>query len=147
MSEEYPSFGEKLAALARYVLVAIFAVALVCGTWRAKSETQAFAATPVSAASSYLSFTAKANGGSKFYITDTNKKVICVYSLNSDQLRLVGARKFDQDSKVVDGSIKAPIALEGAGITREQVQQYLKNSQSVLDAEAKKYGHNNFGGE
>ena len=131
---------EKAAHIARYAMVAVFAIAL-SATWQSNngSGDRAYAATPVSAAPSFLSFTAKVGGNSKFYITDTNRKVICVYSLTNDQLRLVSARKFDHDSRIRDGSIKAPVAMEGMPLTRDDAEAYANNLQKLLDAAAKKY--------
>jgi hypothetical protein len=131
---------EKAAHIARYAMVALFAVSL-SATWQSSggSGDRVHAATPVSAAPSFLSFTAKVSGNGKFYITDTNRKVICVYSLTNDQLRLVSARKFDHDSRIRDGSIKAPVAMEGMPLTRDEAEVYANNSQKVLDAAAKKY--------
>jgi hypothetical protein len=132
---------EKSAHLARYAMVALFAIAL-SATWQSSGGPgdRVHAATPVSAAPSFLSFTAKVGGNGKFFITDTNRKVICVYSLTNDQLRLVSARKFDHDSRIRDGSIKAPVAMEGMPLTRDDADAYANSSQKVIDAVAKKYG-------
>jgi hypothetical protein len=135
----FESFLEKSAYVARYMIVAVFAIAMAAA-WRGSvSPDKVYAATPVAAAPGFVSFTAKITGNSKFYLTDTNKRVICVYSLTNDQLRLVSARKFDQDSRIKDGSIKAPVAMEGMPLTRDEAEVYANNSQKVLDAYAKKY--------
>ena len=146
MSEENGSVLEKLAIVSRYLLVALFAAALASG-WFGASSDRAFAAAPVGAAPSCLSCTMKAAGNSKLYITDTNKKVICVYSLNGESLRLVSARKYDFDSRIVDGSM--PVhgkALDGIAATREAAQSYVKGCQPELDKLSKKIGQQ-IGGE
>jgi hypothetical protein len=138
MDGESPSILEKFAIGARYAMVAMFAGAIALLLTQKISVVNA--ATPVAAAPSYLSFTTKNNGNAHFYITDTNRKVICVYSLIGDQLRLVSARRFDDDSRIVDATFKAPFALEGPGATRDDVINYTKNCIPHLDALAKKCG-------
>lgn len=139
MSVENPSVLERLAIVTRYLLVALFAAALVAGL--NGSARPAHAAAPVGAAPNYLSCTIKAGGNNKLYITDTNKKVICVYALINDGVRLVSVRKFDADSRIVDGSLKAPVPLDGIGVTREGAHAYVKLCRPLLDAAAKKIGH------
>ena len=136
---------ERTALAARYLLMALALGWFLNGGAKPQSVLRvdpAHASVPVGAAVSYLSFTTKDAGNGKFFITDTNKKVIVTYALNGETLRLVSARKFDHDLKLVDGSVKAPESLEGAnnGLTREDVKNYAKNSKAQLDALAKKYG-------
>jgi hypothetical protein len=121
---------ERVALATRYVLAGALAVVL----WGALSGgTQTVnAGAGISAAPEYVSLTLSANA-SKFYIIDTNSRTICVYSNNGDALRLVSVRKFDLDEEIFDGSIKAPIAIEGgSGVTRENVEAYLKNTKPML---------------
>lgn len=137
--------GERTAVAARYALLGLALVWFVHARpepGRMMQINPAHASVPVGAAVSYLSFTAKDVGEGKFFITDTAKKVILTYSLHGDQLRLVSARKFDHDLRLVDGTVKAPESLEGAGngLTREEVKAYAKNSKMQLDALAKKLG-------
>jgi len=115
--------------------------------WSGAANRPAEASNPVSAATSYLSFTVRLGTNNKFYITDTNRKVICVYTLAGEKLRLVSARNIDNDSKIVDGSIQAPIAIEGAGVTRTQAEQYAQNCKPLLDNLAKKYNQPVIGGQ
>ena len=143
MSDENPSVLERLAIAARYALVALFAAALASG-WLAATGDRAYAATPIGAAPNYLSFTVKNGGNSKFYLTDTNQRTICVYTLVNESIKLVGVRKFDVDSQVVDSSIKGHTfpALESAnGVTREQAGVYVKLCQPTLDNASQKFGN------
>jgi hypothetical protein len=138
--------GERAAVSARYLLMALAVGWFLCGGGEKAPNVlrvdPAHASVPVGAAVSYLSFTTKDAGNGKFFITDTNKKVILTYALDGQTLRLVSARKFDHDLKLFDGSIKAPESLEAAnnGLTREDVKHYAKNSKAQLDALAKKFG-------
>jgi hypothetical protein len=138
MDGENPSTLERLATAARYTMVAIFAGAMAL--LLTQKVPSANAATPVAAAPSYLSFTTKIHKDAHFYITDTNRHVICVYTMLGDQLRLVSARRFDDDSRIVDATLKAPVALEGPGATRDDVINYTKNCTISLDALAKRCG-------
>src|SRR5688500_8052090 len=85
-----------MAIWLRYLMAVLFGVVV----WSGAGNRSADAANPVSAATSYLSFTVRLGANSKFYITDTNRKVICVYSLAGEKLRLVSARKIDHDTKI-----------------------------------------------
>ena len=141
MSDEKPCAFEKLAHISRYLLVALFAAALAAG-WI--SPERAHAATPVGAAPNFLSFTVKNAGNSKFYLTDTNLRTICVYTLVNESVKLVGVRKFDIDSQVVDSSIRVNGAIleNPNGVTREQAGNYVKACQPTLDAASQKFGEN-----
>jgi len=137
--------GERVAIAARYVLLGLGLAWFVSAKPDASRVMQidtAHASVPVGAAVSYLSFTTKDVGEGKFFITDTAKKVILTYTLNGEQLRLVAARKFDEDLKVIDGTVKAPESLEatGQGLTRDEVKVYAKNSRAQLDVLAKRLG-------
>lgn len=137
--------GERVAVFARYLLLGLGLAWFISAKPDASRVMQidtAHASVPVGAAVSYLSFTTKDVGEGKFFITDTAKKVILTYTLNGEQLRLVSARKFDEDLRIVDGTVKAPESLEatGQGLTREEVKVYAKNSKVQLDALAKRLG-------
>jgi hypothetical protein len=144
MGSDTVSTLEKAAVITRYLIVVAFAFAL-SGGFGFRGGNPAHAASPISAAPGYLSFTVKNANNSKFYITDTNRKTICAYSLNGDQVRLVSARKIDIDSRIVDGTLKAPVNIEN-GVTRDEAKEYLKNCQPTLEAAAKKFGLQNIGG-
>ena len=143
MSDENPCALEKLAHVSRYLLVALFAAALAAG-WMTGNPDRVSAATPVGAAPNYLSFTVKSAGNSKFYLTDTNLRTICVYALVNESVKLVSVRKFDFDSQVVDSSIKVNnVALESmGGATREHAASFVKGCQNQLDAATQKFGEN-----
>lgn len=137
--------GARTAIAARYLLLGLALAWFVSAKPEVSNVAHietAHASVPVGAAVSYLSFTTKDVGEGKFFITDTAKKVILTYSLNGEQLRLVSARKFDEDLRLVDGTIKAPESLEsiGQGLTRDDVKTYAKNSKAQLDALAKRLG-------
>lgn len=137
--------SERVAIVARYALLGLglaWFVSAKPDASRVMKVDTAHASVPVGAAVSYLSFTTKDVGEGKFFITDTAKKVILTYSLNGEQLRLVSARKFDDDLRLVDGTVKAPESLEatGQGLTRDEVKVYAKNSKVQLDALARKFG-------
>jgi len=137
--------SERTAIAARYLLLGLglaWFVSAKPDASRVMHVDTAHASVPVGAAVSHLSFTTKDVGEGKFFITDTAKKVILTYTLNGEQLRLVSARKFDEDLRIVDGTIKAPESLEstGQGLTRDDVKAYAKNSKAQLDALAKRLG-------
>jgi len=127
------SVSEQIAGFVRYMIIIVAAVALL-SEFSGEHGARVHAATPVAAAPSYISFTAKANATNKFYITDTDKTTICVYTLETDKLRLVSVRKFDADSKIMDGTIKINgKTLEGVMATRNDAEQYAKNCQPILE--------------
>ena len=95
----------------------------------------------ICSAPNYLALTAGAGDNDKFYVIDTNKKVICIYRIQTASIRLVCARKFDEDEKVWDPSI--PLLknrpLEGAdGVTRADAKDYADSLQKFLDSGKKK---------
>ena len=83
----------------------------------------------------------RADKDSKFYIIDSNRRKILVYAFVNDLLRLVSARAFDCDDKIVDASIPAPKPLEGVkGVTRAMAEQYWNNvAAALLELEKKKH--------
>jgi hypothetical protein len=128
------SLGDKLARVTRLVLlggIAIIAALLVTSPRPlenpfAISRAQAEG---IAAAPGYLSMTVTVGNQSKFYIIDSNKKVICVYDIVGDKARLVSARKFDFDSDIFDGSLavqpKFARGIEGgSGIDRKEAKEY-----------------------
>jgi hypothetical protein len=152
MREESTRLPERVALCARYLIIAGFAMVFSVMMWGAKDD-RAHASSPVAAAPSVISFTAKINRDSKFYITDTSRKIICVYSLVGDKLRLVSARKYNHDSQILDSNLPGAITIEGGnGITAEQAEQYVKQAKPELDRVADKWkvhsiGGQNFGGQ
>ena len=91
----------------------------------------------VCAAPNYLALTASGSGKDKFYIIDTNKKIICLYQVQISEIRLVSARKFDEDERIWDAS--APLyknkPLEGGeGFTRSDAKDYADSLEKTLDA-------------
>jgi hypothetical protein len=141
MSEQKLSAGERLAIVTRYLCVAVFAVVIFGGGLGQKAPSlnplplnAAYAAGGISSAPGYLSLTMKNGNNNKFYLVDTNRQMILVYALNNDQLRLVSARCFDVDRKILDGTIKAPMAIEGSnGVTYSEAEQYLKSVTPILE--------------
>jgi len=95
----------------------------------------------ICSAPNYLALTAGVSDNEKFYVIDTNKKVICIYRIETAQIRLVCARKFDEDEKIWDPSI--PLLrnkpLEGAdGVTRNDAKDYSDLLQKFLETGKKK---------
>jgi hypothetical protein len=143
MPEENPCALEKLAHISRYALVALFAMALASGWLSGTGQDRVSAATPIGAAPNFLSFTVKTAGNSKFYLTDTNLRTIAVYSLEKESVKLVGVRKFDADSQIVDSSIKTArgtLEAVSGGATREDAVNYAKHCQPILEAATAKFG-------
>ena len=68
--------------------------------------------------------------------------MICVYRVETAQIRLVCARKFDEDEKIWDPSInllKNGRPLEGGdGVTRDDAKFYADQLQRYLDTGKKK---------
>src|ERR1043165_8007290 len=112
--------SEPLAKLARVILLG--AIVVVLGLIIMSPRDSAFnpmtvrraqAEGTICAAPGYLMLTMAIGAASKLYLNDTNQKVLCVYEVTGDKLRLVGARKYDYDTTIFDGSIPAPKAIEG----------------------------------
>ena len=136
MSNDSVTFGDRLAKYARLGLLAAIAVLAGMIISDARQENfnplklkTAMAEGAVTAAPGYLILSMNTGGTSKFYVADTTKQVLCVYEVNGDKLRLVGARKFDVDADVFDGSL--PTAKNGRGI---------EGGNGITRAEAKEYG-------
>ena len=134
MAGEDRSFGEHVASAVRYIIVGMIAVVLFGTSDDGRSAmNRAYASGGIAAAPGYHATTINGTG-SRFYITDTNAKIICVYSLHGERLKLVSARRFDNDEKVFDGSIKAPIAIEGgSGVNFEDTEKYVRNAKPAVD--------------
>ena len=136
MPDPKRSSSERLAILARYAIVVLFGVLVFSGLSGQKesgfpnflSPAQVHATGGICSAPGFLMLTVHA--GQKFFIVDTlaAPKRICVYSLATDQLRLVSARRIDTDLNIFDGSIEAPKSIEGGnGVTTEEAEDYLAN--------------------
>ncbi len=130
MSEKPPF----LATAARWTRVAIVAaIAIVLGlivtTPRndyplTMSRAQAAG---VGAAPGFICTTLAEGNANHFFLIDTKNKVVCVYAVLSDRLRLVAGRKFDIDSDVVDASFAGKVRLEGGnGLQREDTKIYIE---------------------
>ena len=94
----------------------------------------------VCAAPNYLALTAT-GGAQKLYLIDTNKKVICLYRIQTSSIRLTAARKFDKDELIWDASL--PLMnnkpLEGSdGATRDQAEKYGLEVQKLIESGKKK---------
>jgi len=143
------SIADRASGIARFVLLA--GIAVVAALILSNPDTRN-AANPlrvstaqanggICSAPNYLALTAGAGNEDKFYVIDTNKKVICIYRIETAQIRLVCARKFDEDEKVWDPSL--PLlrnrALEGAdGVTRNDAKDYADQLQKFLESGKKK---------
>src|ERR1017187_6492465 len=114
-------------SIVRYVLLAAIAVllGLIVTTPHYPQIISRAQAEGISAAPGYLLTTMGVGQGERLYIVDTNKQVICTYSVTGDQLRLQSARKFDNDLTIPDASfsIQGVGKIEGGnGITRDQAK-------------------------
>lgn len=136
------SLSHKLALLTRYIIIALFGV-LVFSSLSGERDSGQAHASGIAAAPGHLTFNVKAN--QRFYVVDTlaSPRRICVYSLNTDELRLVSARRIEADLNIFDGSIKAPRAIEGGnGVTAPEAEAYrdtIKQMKDVQKAAAPKY--------
>ncbi|HYF52374.1 MAG TPA: hypothetical protein VEJ63_23405 [Planctomycetota bacterium] len=132
-----PDGGGKSLALSsahvfRYILAGLFALVLFGGSSVLPLPGSTVQAHGISSAPGYLSTTIQ--GNERFYLIDSNAKIICVYGLHGQELKLFSARRFNVDEQIFDGSIKAPIAIEGQdGVTYEQAEQYLKNTKEKAE--------------
>jgi hypothetical protein len=141
------SFLDKTARIVRFILIAaigFFIILLIAAPQKFENPLvvrNAFGEGGVSAAPGYIALNCNGSTSSRFYLIDTNKQVICVYSLNGAKLRLVSARKFDFDAKIVDSSLQGQDAkgrglkpIEGGnGIDRDIAKDYSEAIQKWLD--------------
>jgi hypothetical protein len=79
-------------------------------------------------------------GSTRFYIIDSAKKVICVYNMTGDKIRLVNARQYDCDTDILDASIDVPVAggtmkaFEGGnGLSRVEAKAYSEGLKKMMD--------------
>jgi hypothetical protein len=95
-----------------------------------RAQAQGICASP-----GYLMTTLGATNADRFYLMDTNKQVICVYSVDGDKLRLVAARKVDYDSDIWDASVPLKgIKVEGGnGVSRDEAKAYLDEFKVEMD--------------
>lgn len=146
---KWGDWGDCACRISRYLL--LVGIAVVAALILTAPPQQRLAANPlrmnsanaaggVCSAPNYLALTT-VGGTDKFYIIDTNKKVICVYRIQTAAIRLTAARKFDEDEKIWDGSL--PLLngkpLEGGdGITRDQAKRYADDMIKLIEQGKKK---------
>ena len=87
------------------------------------------------------------NQEARIYLVDTNKRVACVYAFRNEKIRLVSARRIEQDMDIMDSSepmpsedgrlvIKPP---EGNnGFDRKTAEAYAKGQQKLYAESEKK---------
>ena len=142
-------WGDCACRVSRYLLLT--GIAVVAALLITAPPSQRLAANPlrmstanaaggVCSAPNYLALTTT-GGTDKFYIIDTNKKVICVYRIQTAAIRLVAARKFDEDEKIWDASL--PLmngkSLDGSdGATRDQAKKFADDMQKLIEQGKKK---------
>ena len=142
MSDPHGSLASRLMLMTRYVILALFGV-LVFSALSGDRESNQVHASGIAAAPGYLCLNVKTS--QRFYVVDTvaSPKRICVYSLNTDELRLVSARRIDTDLDIFDGSIKVPKSIEGGnGVTAEEAEKYrdaIKSIPMIQKAAAPRY--------
>lgn len=97
----------------------------------------------VCAAPGYLMLTMSIGANSKLYLNDSNKQVLCVYEVTGDKLRLVSARKYDNDATIFDMSIPSAkggkVPEGGNGITRDEAKIYGEEIQKSFADYKKKF--------
>jgi len=85
--------------------------------------------------------TSGGGGSTRFFIIDTAKNVICVYSLTGEKIRLVNARKYDYDADIPDASLDVGgmRAFEGGnGLSRNEAKAYSEGLKKMMEAGAGK---------
>jgi len=148
MGDAETSFAERSGKTARLVLitaVAVVAGLLVLDGRRGQTSgtlliPPALAQSGIAAAPGHLAFAMDTrNPAARFYLVDTDKRMICVYQLVNEQLRLVSARDITNDSDIRDSTeairtkTKFAPAFEGQnGLDVEQTKKYLE-AQNALD--------------
>lgn len=150
MSDPKTPLWDKLAKVARVILLIAITVVLTLIVIGPRStglpnplSVPRAQAEGICAAPGYLLLTTKVGGASKFYVVDSTRQVFCVYETNGDQLRLVGARKFDKDAEIFDASIPTPGLPRGfeghrPGIDRKTAAKYAEDIKAAKEKAAKK---------
>jgi len=149
MSDQTTPLGDRLAKIARGILLAAIAVVVTLiilgpknhGLPNPLSVGRVNAEGGICAAPGYLMMPVKTGGASKFYVCNTSKQVICVYETNGDKLRLVGVRKFDKDVEIFDASLqvgKTPPEGHSEGIDRTQAGAYGEAIKTLREKAEKK---------
>ncbi|MCY3020339.1 MAG: hypothetical protein NTW87_15075 [Planctomycetota bacterium] len=136
MSDQRASWGDRLASIARVILlcaIALVATLIIIGPKNTGlpnplSVMRVQADGSICAAPGYLMLITKQGGAAKFYLCDTNKQVICMYETVGEKFRLVAARKFDHDADIFDASLNLPNTKSpesnANGITRKEADDY-----------------------
>ncbi|HLX60615.1 MAG TPA: hypothetical protein VKX17_04975 [Planctomycetota bacterium] len=128
-----PTILERLARWTRFVLLAGIAIVLGLIITTPRNQypltlTPAQAAGISSTPGFILTTVPSGNAAEKFCLLDSNNKVICIYSLNGDQLLLTSARKFDFDNQIPDGTHPMKnirISGNANGISRDEARIFL----------------------
>jgi putative hemolysin len=147
MSDQTTPLGDKLARIARGILLAAIAVVIALiivgpkngGLPNPLSVGRANAEGGICAAPGYIMMPVKQGGVSRFCVCDTTKQVICIYEMNGEKLRLVSVRKFDKDTEIFDASLqvgaKAPeghtpgLNRREAGLYAEAIKAYREKAE------------------
>ena len=151
MQEEEGHRGRRWALRVRYALMAAIAVMVVLLLFQGpRSGSPRYVlnsayAESVAAAPGFLAVMLPGGGGDvggggagggvgglRFYLVDTTKQVVCVYTMVGDRIRLVSAREYSRDMDIVDASLTVPTkggaqirSFEGTqGIDRATAEAY-----------------------
>jgi hypothetical protein len=74
---------------------------------------------------------------SRFYIIDTAKNVICVYTITGEKVRLINARKYDYDTDILDASLDVAgiRSFEGGnGLSRVEAKAYAEGLKKLMES-------------
>jgi hypothetical protein len=148
MTAEQKTTGDKLAFAARMLILtgigvlAILIATVPSGTANPLRVGNAQADGGIASAPGYLALTTLEGNNSRFYLINSDRKTICVYTLNGGMLRLVSVRKFDEDSKIFDASVPVTLAsgaqmkaFEGTdGLDRTQAKAYAEGLKKMWDS-------------
>ena len=146
----FTSFGERACSACRFLLlagIAGFAALILTAPAQQRSSMNpvsiqsAQAGGGIAAAPNYLALTS-VGGSDKIYLIDTTRKVVCIYRIETSALRLTAARKFDNDERIFDASIKMATtgkSVEGGdGATRDEAGKYADELQALVQQGKKK---------
>jgi hypothetical protein len=145
MTADKKSLGDTLAFTARMlILTGIGVLAILIATTpnaNPLSVKHAQAEGGIAAAPGYIALTTNGSNAARFYLVNSAKQVICVYTLNGGQLRLVAARKFDHDRQIFDASISVVTpegismkAFEGTdGLDRSEAKGYAEGLKKLWE--------------